>query len=144
MSMPLGSRRRIGVRSKGRWRRNVLGCLAVLAVGLSSVVAVAPAARVATCALTAVSPPSFGSVPVAQFEVQEVQVTNTGATALQLDLRHSSNSGALQDFFPEPAFRPSPASCLDQNLDPVSIPRTASARWESSSFPLLSGRVRRG
>jgi hypothetical protein len=124
MTIPLISMwpRAGGLRTHRRWLRRVSSCVAVSVVGLIPAVALAPAARAATSALTASSPPNFGTVPVGQFDEQDVQVTNTGASALELDLDHSSNSGGSLDFFPGPALSPSPTSCLDQSLNPVAIP----------------------
>ena len=109
-------------RRDGRRLRRLAGCVAVSVVGLATAVAVAPSAWAATSALTASSPPDFGTVPVGQFDAQDVQVTNTGASTLQLDLNNSSNSGGSRDFFPGPALNPASTSCLDQNLNPVPIP----------------------
>ena len=87
-------------------------------VGLATVVAVAPRWG-GDLGVDGHQPPNFGTVPVGQFDAQDVQVTNTGASTLQLDLNNSSNSGGSRDFFPGPALNPASTSCLDQNLNPV-------------------------
>ena len=127
------------LRKRGRWLGRVSSCVAVSVVGLVPVVALAPAARAATSALTASSPPNFGTVPVGQFDGQDVQVTNTGASTLHLDLNNSGNSGGSLDFLPGPAISPSPTSCLDQNNEPVAIPAHAKCTLGIFFFPTHFG-----
>jgi hypothetical protein len=107
-----------------RFTRMAAGAALLAAVSVPSIAAGlvnAPPAGAAPSALKAANPPAFGPVPVGQASEQDVQVTNTGTSTVELDLSKSGNSNGILDFFPGPAVRPSPSSCLDQNDNPVPI-----------------------
>jgi hypothetical protein len=100
-------------------RRSLLALVSLLALaaaGLVPAVAPAPAAHAATSALSAPSPKDFGAIPVGRVTEADVQVTNTGASQLQLEVTGGvivqSNAGGLFDFFAGPAVTPAPTSCV--------------------------------
>ena len=101
-----------------------LAATALAVIGLTPTVASAPGAHAAVSNLSpARNNIDFQTIPVGQLSEQDVQVTNTAATALQIDLTTSSNANGSIDFFPGPAVNASGiGTCLDLNLTPAMIP----------------------
>ena len=106
--------------------RRILTVLTVSMVGLAPALVVAPAAHAAGSALTSTSPTAFGDVPVGQIAAQDVIVTNTGASQVNIDPNMETNVNSF-DFLIGPAVTPTATSptCLSfgtNDLIPAPIP----------------------
>ncbi len=93
----------------------------LLAAGLVPAVVAAPAASAATSPLTASSPPNFGPALLGLFGEQNVKVTNTGSSSLEINVDKTFASLASLEFLPAPASPSTTSSCLNQKGDAVPI-----------------------
>jgi hypothetical protein len=106
----------------------VLAGVAIASIGVLPVVGAVPAAQAAASTLTAPSPSSFGSIPVGQLTVKNVQVTNSPAapapTTIDVNKTNALGNG-LFDYFVGPPIPSTANNCIDENFNPVPIPAGA-------------------
>jgi hypothetical protein len=130
----------------GKRRRRMAGAVIVSASMLCSLtgalpyVASVPVALAAGSALTATSPPDFGTIPVGQFNIEDVRVTNTGATAGSLNLKGAYSTNGTYDFSPAFPWESGVTSCVGDGFVGVSIPAGKSCTLGIFFLPTHFGR----
>jgi hypothetical protein len=110
-----------------------------LAVGLIPAVVSSPAASAATSVLKATSPPSFGPILLGLFSEQNVKVTNSGSSSIEINVDKTFGSLTSLEFLPGAASPTTSTSCLNQAGDAVPIAAHATCTLGIFFFPSQFG-----